>query len=182
MNLCDAQQAAYWVLSKIDHLCATFMIVGSIRRERPAVNDIDIVVIPRVPTAENWDQIARKLTHAHNMAQIKKGPQLMSFQHYDRDHGTPDFFNPSSADYSVDIYHATPETWGILVLVRTGSKEHNVKLCNLALSKGMKLSAAEGLLKPVASSSLCGVVASKTEEGIFAALGMSYVEPKDREV
>jgi DNA polymerase (family 10) len=90
---------------------------------------------------------------------------------------------PRDPEYTVDIYHATPETWGILILVRTGSKEHNVKLCNLALSKGLKLSAAEGVLKPVDSfPSMMQTIASKTEEEVFATLGIPYVEPKDREV
>jgi DNA polymerase/3'-5' exonuclease PolX len=182
MKLDDALREASWVVSKFEHLCEKVIIVGSIRRQRPEVNDIDIVVIPQVPRDENWDKIAYELRHAHNMAQLKKGPKLMTFQHYDRDFGAPGFFNPSSQDYSVDLYHATPETWGILVLVRTGSKEHNVKLCSLALSKGMKLSAAEGVLKPLESfPSMMKIVASKTEEDIFAALGLAYIEPKDRE-
>jgi len=184
LKLEDASREAAWVVSKFEHLCKKVMIVGSIRRQKLEVNDIDIVVIPRPLGDENWNRIAYALGHAHNMAQLKKGPKLMTFQHYDRDFGgTPGFFNPSSADYSVDIYHATPETWGILVLVRTGSKEHNVKLCSLALSKGMKLSAAEGVLKPLESfPSMMRTVASKTEEDIFSALGLAYIEPKDREV
>jgi len=183
LKLEDASREAAWVVSKFEHLCEKVMIVGSIRRQKPEVNDIDIVVIPLFPRDENWDKIAWDLRHAHNMAQLKKGPKLMTFQHYDRDSDMPGFFNPSSADYSIDIYHATPETWGILVLVRTGSQEHNVKLCSLALSKGMKLSAAEGVLKPLESfPSMMRTIASKTEEEIFAALGLAYIEPKDREV
>lgn len=176
MKLEDAQREAAWVLSKFEHLCEKVLIVGSIRRQKPEVNDIDIVVIPRFPRDENWDKIACELKHAHDMAQIRKGPKLMTFQHYSREY-------VSSPDYSIDIYHATPETWGILVLVRTGSKEHNVKLCSLALSKGMKLSAAEGVLKPLESfPSMMRTIASKIEEDIFAALGLAYIEPKDREV
>jgi DNA polymerase/3'-5' exonuclease PolX len=157
------------------------MFVGSVRRQRPEVNDIDIVVIPRGPGEQNWDEIAKALKHAHGMVQFKKGPKLMTFGHYNDAPGL--VMRPRDPEYTVDIYHATPETWGILILVRTGSKEHNVKLCNLALSKGLKLSAAEGLLKPVdTSGSLMANIACKTEEEIFAALGLPYVEPKDREV
>lgn len=177
MKLEDAKSEAAWVISKFNFLCDQLLVVGSIRREKSEVNDIDIVVAPLAPGDENWDQIAKELRHASGMEQVKKGPKLMTFAHRKEDAlgATP--------DYTVDIYRATPETWGILCLVRTGSKEHNVKLCNIALGKGMKLSAAEGVLKPLESfPSMIKIIASKTEEEIFAALGLAYVEPKDREV
>jgi DNA polymerase/3'-5' exonuclease PolX len=41
---------------------------------------------------------------------------------------------------------------------------------------GLMLSAAQGVIKDGK------VIASRTEEEIFAALGLGYVEPKDREV
>jgi DNA polymerase/3'-5' exonuclease PolX len=80
----------------------------------------------------------------------------------------------------LDIYRARPETWGIILLVRTGSKEHNINLCCLAQSKGLKLSAAEGVLKPFGGHA--SVLARETEEAVFAALGLSYIRPEDREV
>jgi DNA polymerase (family 10) len=80
--------------------------------------------------------------------------------------------------FQVDIYRARPETWGVILLVRTGSKEHNVKLCTLARSKGLKLSASEGL---VAQGGFGQILASRSEEEIFTALGLAYVEPSNRE-
>lgn len=178
MNLEKANQEAAWILSKFSYLCEKVLVVGSIRRQRPEVHDIDVVVIPKVPRDHNWNEIAGALKHAHGMAQVKKGPKLMTFIHY------PDLAWPRrDPDYTVDIYNATPETWGILVLVRTGSKEHNVKLCSLALSKGMKLSASDGLLKPIPGvNTFVEVIATKSEEDIFKGLGLPYIEPKDREV
>ena len=75
-----------------------------------------------------------------------------------------------------DVYRARPETWGVILLIRTGSKEHNVKLCTLARSKGLMLSASQGVIENH------NIVACRTEEGIFSALSMKFVEPKDREV
>jgi DNA polymerase (family 10) len=177
LRLEDAQREAAWIVAKFDYLCDQVVVVGSIRRQRPEVNDIDIVVVPKAPRDENWDRIAKELKHAYLMEQINKGPKLMRFAHRAEDR------LGAVADYTVDIYRATPQTWGILCLVRTGSKEHNVKLCNLALRRGMKLSAAEGLLKPIdTSGALMANIACKTEEEIFAALGLPFIEPKDREV
>jgi len=74
---------------------------------------------------------------------------------------------------NVDLYSATPETWGALVLIRTGSAQHNIKLSKRALNMGMKLS-HKGLIKD-------GKIIASTEEGIFEALDLSYVPPEERE-
>lgn len=67
----------------------------------------------------------------------------------------------------------TPETWGTLVLIRTGSAEHNIKLSMIAQKKGLKLSHS-GLTKN-------GEVITSTEKEIFKALDLPYVEPEERE-
>ena len=74
----------------------------------------------------------------------------------------------------VDVYFAKEETWGILLLVRTGSKEHNIRLCKHAINTGMKLSSEKGLMEDGK------VISSKTEEEIFQGLGMDYVKPEER--
>jgi DNA polymerase/3'-5' exonuclease PolX len=51
-----------------------------------------------------------------------------------------------------------------------------VKLCNLAIEKGLRLQYSVGLTNKDGN-----VVAGRTEHEVFAALGLSYVEPKDRE-
>ena len=40
---------------------------------------------------------------------------------------------------NVDLYSASQETWESLLLIRTGSAEHNIKLSMRALKMGMKL-------------------------------------------
>ncbi|TRZ53209.1 MAG: hypothetical protein D4S01_01710 [Dehalococcoidia bacterium] len=74
---------------------------------------------------------------------------------------------------NVDLYSATPETWEPLLLIRTGSAEHNIKLSMRALKKGMKLTHS-GLAKN-------GKIIVSTEKEIFEALGMDYVPPEERD-
>jgi len=78
--------------------------------------------------------------------------------------------------FQVDIYRAAEKNFGVLKLVRTGSGDHNAWLASYARSKGMMLKYSEGLVKD-------GVVlAGETEEGVFSALGLPYVEPPKREI
>ncbi|MCX6821868.1 MAG: hypothetical protein NTW30_03765 [Candidatus Aenigmarchaeota archaeon] len=153
MKLQQAKTIADNFVSEIKEFCERIEIAGSIRRNKIEVNDIDIVLIPKL--REHLIQKIRKVSNVE-----VQGKKLMR------------------AEYSgvqVDIYFATEETWGILLLVRTGSKEHNIKLCQHAINKGMKLSVSNGLMRGNE------VIASMTEEDIFKGLGMDYIKPEDRD-
>jgi len=36
----------------------------------------------------------------------------------------------------LDVYIATPDAWATLLLIRTGSKEHNIRMCMRARIMG----------------------------------------------
>jgi DNA polymerase (family 10) len=182
LKLKDAEEYAKKIVTVLTPFCEKITIVGSIRRRRPEVNDIDIVLISgnevglqreiatgtlrevAVSPYDTWTK-TMPLILAGPPLQLQKGiagPWLMEFV-------SPDGFR-------IDLYRATQDNWGTLLLIRTGSKEHNVKLCSLARDKGLKLSANQGVLSD------CKVLASRTEDEIFTALGLPYILPEHREV
>jgi DNA polymerase/3'-5' exonuclease PolX len=118
----EARTKAEAFLSKIMPECRRAEIVGSIRRKRPMVHDIDIVAIPaRQPFLFTIPASAR-------------GPAII---------------RTSYQGMNVDIYIATEETYGCLRLIRTGSAAHNIKLCGLAKRRGWQLKAnGDGLIMP----------------------------------
>jgi DNA polymerase/3'-5' exonuclease PolX len=66
---------------------------------------------------------------------------------------------------------AKPSTFGVHLLIRTGSAEHNMWLAGYAISKGMRLKYSEDLIRE-------GVpVARADERGVFAALGLPCPAP-----
>ena len=73
---------------------------------------------------------------------------------------------------NVDLYSATEETWEPLLLIRTGSAEHNIKLSMIARKKGMKLS-HNGLIKG-------DKIVASTEKEIFGLLDLRFVPPEER--
>jgi len=148
-------------------------IAGSFRRLRPTVNDLDFVVQPvRFEPAEsddNWLKILKTLRMELDVVTVKQGPKLAVLN-------VP-FVGKAGPGYvQVDLYRAKSSTWGILLLVRTGSKEHNVKLCNLAISKDLRLQYSVGLTDKGGR-----VVAGRSEEEVFAALGLPFIPPQERE-
>ncbi len=76
----------------------------------------------------------------------------------------------------VDLRVIPPEVFGAALVYFTGSKAHGIHLRRIAQRRGFKLS--EYGLERVADGS---VLASATEEQIYAALGLSYVPPPLRE-
>jgi len=78
-------------------------------------------------------------------------------------------------DEQVDIYRTDPEYFGGMLLFLTGPQEFNIIVRSKAKKKGMVLN-QKGLFNRETREP----IATKTEEEIFAALGLKYKEPENR--
>jgi DNA polymerase (family X) len=76
----------------------------------------------------------------------------------------------------VDLRVIIPEVWGAALQYFTGSKAHNIRVREIAVRKGLKLS-EYGLFR-VKSGRL---VVSETEEEVYERLGMPWIPPTLRE-
>ena len=74
----------------------------------------------------------------------------------------------------VDVRAVSKKSFGAALSYFTGSKEHNVALRGLAVDKKLKLN-EYGLFKGEKA------IAGSDEQGIYAKLGLAYVEPELRE-
>lgn len=156
MRLEIAESVAQTIAKLLEPYCEKIQIAGSIRRRKPACHDIDIVLIPK----DLWG-----LSAALKMIgkQLKGGEKMSQFI--------------TAGGHQVDIYFATLETWATLLLIRTGSKESNIRLCTAARARGWKLCASgNGLFDEHGER-----IAGDTEESIFIKLGMAYVPPERRD-
>ena len=68
-----------------------------------------------------------------------------------------------------------PERFGTALQYATGSKDHNVRLRELSLKRGLSLS-DQAFLKPDGSELLCA-----TEAEVYATLGLPWIPPELRE-
>ena len=155
MLLEDAENLAHQFINEIAPFCEKIRIVGSIRRRRPKVKDIDLVLV-----VKDWLGFTTKLQQISSKFLID-GPQQKRI-----------IFKGQQ----VDLYLADHETYEPLILIRTGSWQHNVKLSPIALKKGLKLT-HKGLVVRGEEEK----VLVSTEKGIFDLLGLDYVEPEERE-
>jgi DNA polymerase (family 10) len=131
---------------------------GSLRRLRETVADIDIVVASRDAAAVAAAFV--KLPAVREV--IGSGETKTSVL--------------TATGLQVDLRVVGPENFGAACQYFTGSKAHNIKLRQLALARGWLLN--EYGLSHAESGA---VIASKTEEEIYEALGLAFVPPPMRE-
>ena len=118
MRLEQARQIANNIKKILTPYCDRIEIAGSIRRGKPIVHDIDIVLIEKPESALIIPSLLATIgAITLNGSKIKR-------LHY------------GDADINIDIYIATPASWSTLLLIRTGSKENNIRLATIAKRKG----------------------------------------------
>jgi len=147
-------------LSEIDAVDdASF--AGSLRRMRETVGDIDILV-----SSEDPETVIRSFTRLDSVERVlaegsTKGSVITKEQ------------------IQVDLRVVPRESFGAALNYFTGSKEHNIRLRELAQQRGMKLN-EYGLFEKTGSGKEKRV-AGASEEEVYRALGLSYIPPEIRE-
>jgi DNA polymerase (family 10) len=161
LNLEEAEKIAELVKANVESQCVQIEVAGSIKRQKPKIHDIDFVVVAK--SDAEWQKINDKLK------QLKAKPNCAGksvIKAYVPCHG---------GFFQVDFYRAKPSTFGIHLLIRTGSADHNMWLAGHAFSKDMRLKYSEGLIKDGVA------IAGETVQGVFEALGLPYALPSQRE-
>jgi DNA polymerase/3'-5' exonuclease PolX len=162
LDLKAAETLAHQIKADVEAHCETIEIAGSIRRQKTKVHDIDFVVVAK--NDAEWQKISEKLKHLKAKPNCSGNSLIKAF------------LPCQNGLFQVDFYRAKPSTFGIHLLVRTGSADHNMWLAGYAMSKGMRIKYSEGLIKEGS------VIAGKDEKGVFEALGLPYPSPSEREI
>ncbi|MCA9304683.1 MAG: DNA polymerase/3'-5' exonuclease PolX [Phycisphaerales bacterium] len=153
---------------------------GSLRRGRETIGDVDILVVTKDP-----DAAREAFTSAEEVTQVLASGETkcsirMSMSPTDRR------FKGYEYVVQVDLRIVPKDSWGAALMYFTGSKEHNVRLRERAIKRGMTLN-EYGLFEDDGSDPTPpqqrGVkpIASKTEESIYKALEMPFIPPTMRE-
>ena len=157
MELESAKKIADVVIKRLSPYCQRIEVAGSIRRRKAIVHDIDLVLIP----SDAWNLEGEVLAMARPFQPKMSGEKLKRFDY---------------KGAQIDLYFASPETWATLLLIRTGSKESNIRLCSRAKDMGWHLAASgDGLFNETGKR-----IAGDTELSIYNALGLRWQEPSER--
>lgn len=138
--------------------CNTVVIVGSVRRWKETVGDIDILAI--TPDSE---QVMEAFTRCEPVKTVLS-------------RGTTRSSVIMAEDIQADLRVVTQDSFGSALQYFTGSKDHNVALRRLAVQKGFKLN-EYGLFDRKTNDRVAG----ESEEEIYACMGLDYIPPELRE-
>lgn len=132
-------------------------LVGSFRRRRPTVGDIDILA-----TSKNVEAAMKEFTDRNDVKEILSQGETKSSIII-------------SGDLQIDLRIVDEGSYGAALQYFTGSKDHNVALRSWALEKDWKLN-EYGLFDSKENK-----IAGSTEKSIYAKLELDYIEPELRE-
>jgi DNA polymerase (family 10) len=133
-------------------------IAGSIRRKRETIGDVDILVTSKKPR-EVMDAFVRLSHVARVLAQGETKSSVVT------DEGI-----------QVDLRVVDEDSFGAALQYFTGSKEHNIRLREMAVKAGLKIN-EYGVFEGAPEKKIGG----KKEEDIYKALGLPWIAPELRE-
>src|SRR5213593_2347723 len=133
-------------------------VAGSLRRMRETVKDIDILVTSTEPA-----RVIETLVSLPSVAEVTaRGETKVSVRHQD--------------GLALDLRVVAPEAFGAALQYFTGSKAHNVRLLEMAVRRGLKIS-EYGVFDEATGARVAG----ETEEDVYAAVGLPWIPPELRE-
>ncbi|MEU1778175.1 DNA polymerase/3'-5' exonuclease PolX [Streptomyces abikoensis] len=138
--------------------CEGCAYAGSLRRMRETIGDIDVLVAatrsgPFMEAIAALPYTAEVIAHGEKKTSIRTTKGLQ-----------------------VDLRVLPPGSWGAGLLYFTGSKAHNIRIRELAVRHGYKLS-EYGLFHAKSGRR----ITSATEEDVYARLGLPWIPPTLRE-
>ncbi|MFF7371548.1 DNA polymerase/3'-5' exonuclease PolX [Streptomyces tricolor] len=138
--------------------CTRCAYAGSLRRMRETVGDLDVLVAAE-RSAPFMDALCELPVTAEVVARGAKKTSVRT-----------------GKGLQVDLRVVPPESWGAALQYFTGSKAHNIRTRTIAGHQGLKLS-EYGVFDTGSGAS----VASRTEEEVYARLGLPWIPPTLRE-
>jgi DNA polymerase (family 10) len=131
-------------------------IAGSLRRMKETIGDVDILVVSKNP-----ERVMDFFVSLPQVIKIwGKGLTKSSVK--------------TKYGFDMDLRVVPKKSFGSALQYFTGSKEHNIALRKIAISRGFKLS-EYGVFKGKK------MIAGEKEEDVYKALGLCWIEPELRE-
>ncbi|MEX2389881.1 MAG: helix-hairpin-helix domain-containing protein, partial [Phycisphaeraceae bacterium] len=162
----EAMPLARWFVNQLRDLKQVKQAdyAGSLRRGQETVGDLDLLVAADPKQASAISDAFVKLEVVEEV--ILKGETKTSIRAR----------TGGGRIIQVDLRIVEPDAYGAALLYFTGSKDHNVKLRERAISRKLKLN-EYGLFKEDSDKRVAG----KTETEVYKALGLAYIPPELRQ-
>lgn len=177
LSLDDARSEAERLVELLAPACERIRVAGSIRRRCEYVGDIELVTIPKVD--EQSDMFGRRYGQISQLdEQLGELVGRGVLQPGDKNGSRYKQLTLPRWGMQVDLFITTPERWGVVFMIRTGSAD---------FSRWMVTSKAKGGALPLSYRINEGrvwvaslAVDTPEEEDVFEAVGVPWIEPPAR--
>lgn len=162
-----ARPAAQAILDELLKLPEAYegIIAGSIRRGRPTIGDVDILI-----ASDNAQPIMEKVVNMARVARVLGQGETKSSVELQN-------------GLQVDVRVLPKSRWGTALQYFTGSKNHNVQIREIARQQGFSLN--EEALRPLDENGNLlpesEYIYCDNEEAVYERLGLQWIPPEIRE-
>lgn len=178
MAYADAILYANDLVNTLDHFCSRIEIAGSLRRKKETIGDIEIVLIPR----RGLDLFGSTMVYDDFGVEVALRAEGFHFTKngslYKQAYNTSIVRSGDKGPVMFDLFLTTPEKWGCIFTIRTGSAEFSH---NLVTKKSIGGWCPSNLnFKDGRIWNGNHVLDTPEEADVFSALDLSWVRPEDR--
>jgi DNA polymerase/3'-5' exonuclease PolX len=199
VNLQAARKLASYIAANMYEHCVpgSVRVLGSIRREKPEVKDIELIALPTWVEKDGGNLLGEpapaNLLHEWAMSEktrrvirwVKAGRGKLSEGNLEDTAPDPAgrywrgvVTAPGAAPVMLDLFLPTPEGYGCQELIRTGSADFSHAVVKHAKRCGKSFD--KGVLRVEMVGGESATLPCPREEDVFAALGLECIAPKDR--
>lgn len=179
----EALMVARRFLKSIDFHVQNAVIVGSLRRQKPDVGDIEILYKPLFQERETGlfgDGVEVKNLSFIQLTLMRNAGTLVDrVDKNNRCSFGPRYQRVSFEGIPLDLFACyEPADWGVLQLIRTGPADFSHRIVTPKSQGGrlpLGMYVKDGGLWDRGTQ-----ISIPTEEAFFEAIGMDYIEPEDR--
>lgn len=165
--IAEARHAAQHIIDLLGAHCERIEIAGSIRRGKPDPKDAELVAIPKSSLLAHMDALVERgelgkalYPHGNQATRNRWGNSYRGLQ---------------VGDVKVELFLATPETWGYIYWLRTGPGDANQWVMQFLKWQDAPCRPAKGAFRYDGE-----LVPTPTEHDVFALLGINYIPPQER--
>ena len=187
VSLASATEIAEELVRALGPGCERIEVAGSIRRRMPDVGDIELVAVPRLHAETHREGLFEERSTEVDELQValdalladgtlmahpfdpKRGPRYSKLVHV-------------ASGIQVDLFSARPETFGLILAIRTGPPAYSRWLVTEARDRGHHVADGELHVGRIGCTPFrpCPRIPTPEEADVYRALGLFYPIPEQR--
>lgn len=154
---------------RLSPTCNRLVVAGSVRREKAECGDLEIVCIP---DGMRLDHLLGQWLSEHKITHVQPrqrwGPKLKSFT----------FVTSMGQPVQVDVFIQTPDTWGINLMIRTGSAVFSQRMVTARSRGGFMPDGYQ--VEDARAKAVDTLLDTSEEEHVFRLWGIDFPPPTQR--